>query len=386
MTILFIPKEVRNGETRVAATPETVARMATEGLRVQIESGAGLGASQSDEAYIESGAEVLPQGNKCPQSAKIILKVATPTLEEIASYPKDALLVSFLRGNEFLKESEALRSSNLSAWAMELIPRTTLAQKMDALSSQANISGYKAVLIGASTLGKYFPLLMTAAGTVKPAKIVIFGVGVAGLQAIATAKRLGAQVEATDIRPEVKEQVESLGAKFIDVEPDGGASEESVYAAEASEDYKNRQAKAVAEKVAKADVVITTAQVPGRKAPLLVPTSMVETMKPGAVIVDLAVEQGGNCELSVEGKNVLHQGVTIVGTPNLPATVPIHASDLYSRNVWEVIKHILCKDDDSVAIDLDLEDEIVSGSLAIHKGKILSKPLSEAITNQGDHS
>ena len=388
MTILFIPKEIREGETRVAATPETTARITKDGLQVILEAGAGGHACHADDAFSAAGADVIPAGSTCPANAKVILKVATPTLEEIASYPEGALVISFLRGGEFLEEAAAMQAAGISAWAMELIPRTTRAQKMDALSSQANIGGYKAVLLAASTLGKYFPLLMTAAGTVKPAKVVIFGVGVAGLQAIATAKRLGAQVEATDIRPEVKEQVESLGAKFIEVKPDEDTEEASVYAKEASEDYKKRQVEAVAAKVAEADVVITTAQIPGRRAPLLVPTSMVETMKPGSVIVDLAVEQGGNCEVSEVGKNVVHQGVTVVGTPNLPATVPIHASDLYARNLMAVIKHITTKDkdDSKPSIALDLEDEIINGSLAIHQGEVRNPALAEALAPQGANS
>jgi NAD(P) transhydrogenase subunit alpha len=365
MTVIFVPKEIRNGETRVAATPETVGRMVKVGLTVRIEAGAGISACMPDEDYQAAGADVLPAGSSCPVDTQVLLKVATPTCTEISTYPKDVLLVSFLRAGEFPEETAAITQSGIHAWAMECVPRTTLAQKMDALSSQANIAGYKAVLLGATTLGKYFPLLMTAAGTVKPAKVVIFGVGVAGLQAIATAKRLGALVEATDIRPEVKEQVESLGAKFIDVAPDEGAEEESVYAAEASDDYKKRQAEAVAAKVAEADVVITTAQIPGRKAPLLIPTSMVETMKLGSVIVDLAIEQGGNCELSQEGVNVQHNGVTIVGTSNIPATVPVHASELYSRNLLEVVKHVFPKVEEGQERRriLDLENEITAGSL-----------------------
>jgi NAD(P) transhydrogenase subunit alpha len=236
---------------------------------------------------------------------------------------------------------------------------------MDALSSQANIAGYKAVLIGACELGKYFPLLMTAAGTVKPARVVIFGVGVAGLQAIATAKRLGAVVEATDIRPEVKEQVESLGAKFIDVEKDeSDDGEASVYASEASDEYKERQAAAVAASVANADVVITTAQIPGRAAPVLIPAAMVATMKAGAVIVDLAAEQGGNCELTAANEITNNNGVIIVGTTNLPSTMATNASELYARNVLSVTEHIFeFPEEGSPSINLDADDEIVSASI-----------------------
>jgi len=267
-----------------------------------------------------------------------------------------------------------------TAFGMELVPRITRAQKMDALSSQANIGGYKAVLNGATALGKYFPLLMTAAGTVKPAKVVIFGVGVAGLQAIATAKRLGSQVWATDIRPEVKEQVESLGAKFIEIESDDGQTEPSVYAKEASDDYKKRQAEAVAAHVSEADVVITTALIPGRPAPMLIPAAMVESMKAGSVIVDLAVSQGGNCELSQCGEDVVAHGVTILGHPNLPATVPVNASELYSRNVLQVVEHLVpVKENENHDLILDFDDEITAGSVAIHGGSALHEPTATAL-------
>jgi len=311
----------------------------------------------------------------------MILKVGVATPEEAAAMRKGALLVSFLQGTRFPDTARALAEAGVDCFAMELVPRITRAQKMDALSSQANIAGYKAVLLGAAALPRFFPLMMTAAGTVKPARVVIFGVGVAGLQAIATAKRLGAQVEATDIRPEVKEQVLSLGGKFIEVAPDEGATEPSVYAKEASDDYKRRQAEAVGASVAQADVVITTAQVPGARAPMLVPTAMVETMKPGSVIVDLAIDQGGNCELSELGKDIVHAGVTILGASNLPATVAQDASQLYARNVLQVVEHLAPVDKDSDAppsIVIDLEDEITAGSIAIRDGKILHQPTADA--------
>lgn len=375
MTTIFVAKESRAGETRVAATPETVGRYVKRGFSVLVEAGAGLASSVSDSDYTDAGAEIVADFAAGCGKADLILKVARPTREEGAAVRKGSVLIAFMQAAMEPDAIQGILGSGGSHFAMELVPRTTLAQKMDALSSQANIAGYKAVLLGACELGRYFPLLMTAAGTVKPARVVIFGVGVAGLQAIATAKRLGALVEATDIRPEVKEQVESLGGKFIDVEPDDDATEPSVYAKEASEDYKKRQAEAVGKSVAQADVVITTAQVPGAKAPVLVPESMVQTMKNGAVIVDLAVEQGGNCDISEEGKVVVKHGVKLVGTTNLPATVADHASELYARNVQHVVDHLVpTKENDGLEIRLDFEDEIIGDSIALHEGDIRHEP------------
>ena len=259
---------------------------------------------------------------------------------------------------------------------MHLIPRTTLAQKMDALSSQANIAGYKAVLMAATHLGVFMPLLMTAAGTIRPAKVLILGAGVAGLQAIATAKRLGAQVEAFDVRPVVKEQVESLGAKFIAVESD---SDEGVgeggYAKETSEDYKRRQQELIHEHMSKANVVITTALIPGRPAPLLIPTTMVDAMKPGSIIMDLAAENGGNCELTQKDQIIEYKQVTIDGTSNIPGTMPVHASELYSKNIAAFLTYMV-KDGE---LNLDLEDEIISGAMFTHKGEITHEPTREAL-------
>ncbi|MGB0952510.1 MAG: Re/Si-specific NAD(P)(+) transhydrogenase subunit alpha [Planctomycetota bacterium] len=380
MTTLFVAKESRAGESRVAATPETVARYKKRGFTVLVQAGAGDASACADSLYTDAGAEIVPDLATGCGRADIIMKVARPTAEEAAALKKGSLLVSFLQAAQEPEPAKAVLDNGAGSFAMELIPRTTLAQKMDALSSQANIAGYKAVLLAACELGRYFPLLMTAAGTVKPARVVIFGVGVAGLQAIATAKRLGAVVEATDIRPEVKEQVESLGGKFIEVKPDEGTEEASVYAKEASEEYKKRQAEAVAESVANADVVITTAQVPGARAPMLVPDSMIARMKPGAVMVDLAVEQGGNIEGSAVGEIVVKHGVHIIGTPNLPATVPVHASELYARNVQHVIDHIVpTKENDGLEIRLDMEDEIIDGSVAMLDGTVRHAPTAQAL-------
>lgn len=380
MTTLFVAKESRDGETRCAATPETVGRYIKRGFKVLVQAGAGESASYRDSDFSDSGAEIIADfASGCSQS-DLVLKVARATVEEAYLMKKGSLLVSFLQAAQDPESAKAVLNAGVSNFAMELVPRTTLAQKMDALSSQANIAGYKAVLIAACELGRYFPLLMTAAGTVKPARVVIFGVGVAGLQAIATAKRLGAVVEATDIRPEVKEQVESLGGKFIEVKPDDGGEDASVYAKEASDDYKKRQAEAVGASVAQADVVITTAQVPGAKAPVLVPEAMVKTMKFGAVIVDLAVEQGGNCDISEAGKIVVKHGVKLVGTTNLPGTVAVHASQLYARNVQHVVDHLVpTKENDNLEVRLDFEDEIIGASIAIHGGEARHQPTAAAL-------
>ena len=380
MTLVFIAKESRSGETRVAATPETVARMVKHGLTVQVAAGAGLQAGIADAAYSAAGASIAAADSSAWSGADLLLKVAAPSAQEARGLKKGAVVVSYLDGVRNSESVRAVADVGATSFAMELVPRTTKAQKMDALSSQANIAGYKAVLIAAAALPKYFPMLMTAAGTVRPARVVIFGVGVAGLQAIATAKRLGAIVEATDIRPETKEQVESLGGKFIEVKPDESAAQPSVYAKEASEDYKRRQREAVAASVANADVVITTAQVPGKKAPILVPEEMVKAMTPGSVIVDLAAEQGGNCPLSEPGRTVVKHGVTIIGPVNLPAGTAVHASELYARNVWAVVEHLVpAKGNDARAIKLDLAEEICAGAVAIHAGEIRHAPTAQAL-------
>jgi NAD(P) transhydrogenase subunit alpha len=367
MTLVFVAKESRPGETRVAATPETVARMIKAGLQVQVAAGAGAGAYVADAAFQEAGAQMVPQSDG--------LRAA-----DLAALRKGTVVLTVLDGARHPEPARALADAGATVFAMELVPRITKAQKMDVLSSQANVAGYKAVLIAAQALPKYFPMLMTAAGTVRPARVVIFGVGVAGLQAIATAKRLGAIVEATDIRPETKEQVESLGAKFIEVKPDAGAVEPSVYAKEASEDYKRRQREAVATSVAAADVVITTAQVPGKKAPVLVPEEMVKTMRPGSVIVDLAAEQGGNCPLSRPGATVVAHGVTIIGPVNLPAGTAVHASELYARNVLAAVEHLIpAKNNEARALKLDLADEITGAAVAIHAGEIRHAPTAQAL-------
>ncbi len=373
MLRVLVAKERVEGETRVSATPDSVKQMIKAGLGVAVEQGAGERAFFSDAQYEGAGAEIMPDAAAAWASADVVLKVRAPekhpSFDEIEA-PKDgAVVIGFLapyKNDDMIRRFAAKRISSLP---MELVPRITRAQKMDALSSQANIAGYKAVLIAAVNLPKYFPLFMTAAGTVKPARVVIMGAGVAGLQAIATAKRLGAVVEASDIRPETKEQILSLGGKFIELpKSEESGSGAGGYAREVSADFLKQQQEIVGRHVAQADVVITTALVPGRPAPKLLPAWMVEKMKAGAVIVDLAVEQGGNCELSERDREVRKHGVLIVGHPNLPATMPADASLLYARNVFALLQNVITKEG---ALNFDLTDEVTSGTLLTHEGNIV---------------
>jgi NAD(P) transhydrogenase subunit alpha len=371
-----ILKETLPGENRVAAIPATVKEMVKSGMKVLVESGAGENSHISNDEYKNAGAEIVSDRANLLANTDLILKVAPAELDEIDMMKDGTLYVSFFQTTIQTEHVKKLVNKNISAFSMHLIPRTTLAQSMDALSSQSNIAGYKAVLLGAAHLSVYMPLLMTAAGTIPPAKVLILGAGVAGLQAIATAKRLGAQVEAFDVRPVVKEQVESLGAKFVEVESDeeDGVGEGG-YAKETSEDYKQRQQQLIKEHIAKSDMVITTALIPGRPAPVLIPDEMVQGMKHGSVIMDLAAENGGNCELTTPGEVTISHGVIIDGSLNLPATMPTHASQLYAKNIITFVKH-LCPEGE---IKMDLEDEIISGALFAHRGKITHEPTKEAL-------
>ncbi|RMG17304.1 MAG: Re/Si-specific NAD(P)(+) transhydrogenase subunit alpha [Deltaproteobacteria bacterium] len=372
----LVPKERAEGETRVAATPETVAKLSEKGLAVAVERGAGAGAFISDEAYADAGARLVDDVRSALPETDLLLKVRVPLPEELAGLREGAVVCGFLAPHKNLDVVRTLRDRKITAIAMELVPRITRAQKMDALSSQASIGGYKAVLVAANHLPKYFPLLMTAAGTVKPARVVIMGAGVAGLQAIATARRLGAVVEVSDIRAEVKEQVESLGAKFIDLpEMQESSAETGGYAKEITPEFLAKQQAIVAEHVRHADVVITTALVPGRPAPKLLTRAMVESMRPGSVIVDMAVEAGGNCEVSEYGKTIVHEGVTIVGHPNLPATLPADASMLYARNVQELVFELL----DEGQLRIDLENDILTAAVLTHQGEVRHGPTREAL-------
>jgi len=374
MSTAFVPKESQPGETRVALVVDGVKRLAGTGLSIQVETGAGANARVSDAGYEAAGAKIVSAD--AWTSADLVLKVQPPSASEAGSLKSGAILVSFIHPIANRDVAETLARRGVSTLAMELVPRITRAQAMDALSSQATVAGYKAVLLGASHAPRMFPLLMTAAGTVPPARVVVFGAGVAGLQAIATAKRLGAVVEATDVRYAAKEQVESLGGRFIEVPGLADLQDARGYAKEAGADVLAKQREAVGKKVSEADVVITTALVPGRPAPKLVDADQVRSMKPGAVIVDLAVESGGNCELSEPGKIVVKHGVTIVGLPNLPATVPVHASELYSKNVLNMVKLFV---DKSGTLATDFKDEVLAGSLLTHQGRICHAATAQAL-------
>ena len=374
---LAIPKEDINNESRVAATPGTVKELISAGLDVYVETEAGSKSYISDKEYEEAGANIIDSGNEILSQADIIIKVLPPSVEQVSQIKPNAIVISLCQTTRELDFVKAMRDRSLTSLSMHLVPRTTLAQKMDALSSQANIAGYKAVLMAASKLSVYMPLLMTAAGTIRPAKVLILGAGVAGLQAIATAKRLGAHVEAFDVRPIVKEQVESLGAKFIEVDSSGDEGVgEGGYAKETSDDYKQRQQQLIHEHISKADVVITTALIPGKPAPILIPTSMVDAMKPGSIVMDLASENGGNCELTQKDEIIDHNGVTIDGTSNIPGTMPVHASELYAKNITALLTYMI-KDGQ---LNLDLEDEIISGSMYTHNGEITHKQTKDTLT------
>lgn len=375
--LIGVPRETAAGETRVAVTPETAKKLVAQGHGLRIESGAGVAASVTDAAYVAAGAEITDRAGAL--GCDLVLKVRSPNAEELALMKSGTNLVGML--NPFDRPGlDALAAAGLTSFALEAAPRTTRAQSMDVLSSQANIAGYKAVLLAADTYQRFFPMLMTAAGTVKAARVVILGVGVAGLQAIATAKRLGAVIEASDVRPSVKEQVESLGGKFIDVSYDTAeekAAAEGVggYAKAMPASWLERQKIEVAKRVAAADVVISTALIPGRAAPVLVTEEMVRSMKPGSVIVDLAAGRGpdgvgGNCPLSEADKTVVKHGVTIIGETNLASMVGADASALYARNVLDFLKLVLPKD---AAFAVPMEDDIVAACLMTQGGEVKRK-------------
>ncbi|MCX8005279.1 MAG: Re/Si-specific NAD(P)(+) transhydrogenase subunit alpha [Burkholderiaceae bacterium] len=367
-----VPRETRAGETRVAATAETVKKLVAARHTVIVESGAGVAAGQTDEAYQAAGAQICDAA--AAFGCEMVLKVRAPSEAEIARMARGAVLIGMLEPFNSAGVA-ALNAAGLTAFALEAIPRTTRAQSMDVLSSQANIAGYKAVLLAANTYPRIMPMLMTAAGTLKAARVVVLGAGVAGLQAIATAKRLGAVIEASDVRPAVKEQVESLGAKFIDVPYETEEEREIAqgvggYARPMPESWMKRQAAEVAKRIAAADIVITTALIPGRKAPVLVTEDMVRSMKPGSVILDMAVEQGGNCALSELGKTVTKYGVHIIGIPNLPATVPADASALYARNLLDFLKLLFDKEG---KFTINRDDDIVAACLLCTGGELVRR-------------
>lgn len=363
--IIAIPKETKYKENRVAVVPSVVKDLVAKGFKVDVEAGAGMNSFFSDDDYSKAGAAIVPDKRILFEGADIILKVNAPMPDEIALMKKGAVLISFMWAATNPELVAACEQAGISAFSMDAVPRISRAQKMDALSSQANLAGYKSVLMCANQIGKLLPMMTTAAGTIKPAKVVIFGAGVAGLQAIATAKRLGAVVEVSDIRPETKEQVQSLGGKFIEVKGDDSIKMEGGYVKGVSEEFLKKQQELVSKHVAEADIVITTALIPGKKAPLLVTEEMVKSMKFGSVILDMAVEQGGNVAGSKLNETVVVNGVTIIGEGNIPSLLPMNASDLYAKNIQTLLYHLADKD----GFKWEMEEEITKGSLIVHNGK-----------------
>ncbi len=367
MTNLLIQAEPPEEETRVASTPETIRKFKAFGCNVAIESGAGIQSGYSDEAFQSNGAEIISQKNKENWGkADLVLCVNSPTQLSLKMLKPGALVVGLLAPYSNTSLANSLESGRLSAMSLELLPRISRAQAADALSSQANISGYKAVLIAAAALDRYFPMLMTAAGTVQPAKVIVLGAGVAGLQAIATAKRLGAVVYVSDIREAVKEQVESLGGRFIAPPEVDNSFESGGYAKEVSEAFLSAQRQKLSDLLAEADVAICTAQVPGKKAPTLIDEAMLDRMRSGSVVIDLAVEQGGNCVGTQKEQTILRKGVKLIGASNLASSVPNHASSLYSKNLLALLEPML----KNGRIDINLEDELIAGCLISHEGSI----------------
>jgi len=373
--IIAIPKETLPSENRVACTPDVASKLMKISYEVHIQKNAGLNAGFRDEQYEKAGAKIIEDLEQLYNTADIVLKVQKPTEDEIKKIKSGALLISFIYVLHYPNIAKLCADNGVDLIAMDMIPRTTLAQKMDALSSQANIAGYKSVILAANHLGKIFPLMMTAAGTISPAKVVIMGAGVAGLQALGTAKRLGAVVEVSDIRPSAKEEVQSLGGKFIEVETSENMQDERGYAKEASEEFLKKQKELIFKHITEADIVITTALVPGKKAPILVTEEMVKNMRPGSVVLDMAVEFGGNCELSECGKIVKKYDVTIIGEPNLPSMVPTHASEMYSKNLLALIQHI----GKNGKIEFSLDDEIIKGCLITKDGQIVNDRVKELL-------
>lgn len=376
---IAIPKERRADEARVAASPDTVKKYVGMGFDVVVETGAGEGASITDTAFVEAGATIAADAAAALGDADVVLKVARPLtaedgLDELALMKSGAILVSHLAALQNKAQAEAYAKAGVTAFALEMLPRITRAQSMDILSSQSNLAGYKSVLDAAAVYGRAFPMMMTAAGTVPPAKVLVLGAGVAGLQAIATAKRLGAIVFAFDVRPAVKEQVESLGGKFVEVEAEAADAEtKGGYAKEMSEDYKRKQAEKIAETLRKTDIAISTALIPGKPAPVLITEDMVKGMRKGSVIVDLAVEAGGNCPLSEYGKVVEKHGVTLVGHANVPSRLAADASLLFAKNILNFLT--LSYDKDAKGLKINWDDEIIKGTALTRDGQVIHPAL-----------
>jgi NAD(P) transhydrogenase subunit alpha len=378
--IVSVPKETRQDETRVALTPDVVKRLVAGGATVRIEHAAGDKAGFTDEAFSKVGAEISPNAAAVFKDAAVVVKVQPPTDEEVGRLEKGAVLLGMLQPFTNHKLVSALASRGVTSFGLEALPRITRAQSMDVLSSMATVAGYKAVLLGASASGKLFPMLTTAAGTVVPARVLILGAGVAGLQAIATARRLGAVVKAFDVRPEVKEQVESLGAGFIVAEEAVEASGEGGYAKELSEDQHKKELELIANNLKDIDVVITTAQIPGKPAPLLITEEMLRLMKPGSVVVDLAAESGGNCAGAEAGKEVKIHNVKILGPVNIAASTPEDASRMFARNIHTFLMQIV-KDGE---LNLNFEDEVVNGTCITHEGKVVHEAVKNAMNERSE--
>jgi len=379
--VIGVPKEILDGEFRVALVPDTVSKLIKAGFQVTIERDAGLAAHFLNEEFEKAGA-ALADTSAVYSSADVLLKVGRPSVHpstgkhEAQMMKKGSLMIALAYVMAYPESAAACAEAGVDFLSMDMVPRTTKAQRMDALSSQANLAGYKSVLMAANEYGRIFPLLMTAAGTITPARVVIMGAGVAGLQALGTAKRLGAVVEVSDVRIAVKEEVQSLGGKFIEVEGMADLQDERGYAKEASPEFLQRQKEVISRHVANADIVITTALIPGKKAPVLVTDTMLSAMKPGSVVLDMAVEFGGNVEGSEKGKTVVRHGVKIIGHPNLPALLSTQSSDLYSKNLLALLQHI----SKNGTVTLDLNDEIVKGALIAHQGQIINQRVAPLLS------
>lgn len=385
--IVAVPKETTAGERRVALTPDIVKRLVGQALEVHVEHDAGLGASFSDEAYSSVGAKIIRDPEAVWREADIVLTVNRPTSDtasgrnEAALLREGAVVVGMLQPSTNPDLVRALERGKVTAFSLDALPRISRAQSMDALSSMSTIAGYKAVLLASAQLGKFFPMLITAAGTVAPAKVLILGAGVAGLQAIATARRLGAVVSAFDVRPVVKEQVESLGAKFLVAEAATEAEGEGGYATQLSGEQHKRELELIHTTIKDMDVVITTALIPGKPAPLLITEAMVKDMRPGSVIVDLASEMGGNCELTVKGETVERHAVTIMGPLNLPGGTPVHASQMYAKNMSAFLSTVIKEG----KLNLDFEDEVVSGTCITHGGRVVHEATRQTLEEAKVH-
>jgi NAD(P) transhydrogenase subunit alpha len=364
--IIAVPKEVDPGENRVALVPSAVSKLLKKRFKVWVESGAGEKSFFYDYQYVEMGAQIISDVKKIWGESDIILKIRPPRQKEIETLRSGSTIIGFIDPFVNLKLVKLLASRNINTFSMDMIPRISRAQNMDALTSQANLAGYKSVIIAADSIGKLFPMMITAAGTTVPIKVLVIGAGVAGLQAIATAKRLGAVVEAFDVRPEVKEEVESVGAKFLEITIVKENSDEEGYIKEVSEETKIREQEILAQYIEMYDVIITTASVYGKKAPVLITKDMVKKMKPGSVIVDLAAERGGNCELTIAGKEVVYNGVKIIGAINLPSSMQVHASEMYSNNISSFLQYIV-RDG---KLRIDFADEIINRSCIVYNGVI----------------